>query len=72
MPVFLCEYSHAMGNGPGDVWDYSEMFDKYDKLIGGCVWEWADHVIVEDDVQKYGGDFEGELTHDGNSSILEQ
>ncbi len=66
MPVFLCEYSHAMGNGPGDVYDYSELFDKYPKLIGGCIWEWADHVVTEDGVEKYGGDFEGELTHDGN------
>ena len=66
MPVFLCEYSHAMGNGPGDVWDYNELFDRYPKLIGGCIWEWADHVVTENGVQKYGGDFEGELTHDGN------
>ncbi len=66
MPVFLCEYAHAMGNGPGDVWDYNEVFDSYDKLIGGCVWEWADHTVIVDGVQKYGGDFKGELTHDGN------
>ncbi|MEE0808631.1 MAG: glycoside hydrolase family 2 TIM barrel-domain containing protein [Acutalibacteraceae bacterium] len=66
MPVFLCEYSHAMGNSPGDVWDYNELFDKYPKLIGGCIWEWADHVVEENGVQKYGGDFEGELTHDAN------
>ena len=66
MPVFLCEYSHAMGNGPGDVYDYNELFDKYPKLIGGCIWEWADHVVNVDGVQRYGGDFEGELTHDGN------
>ena len=66
MPVFLCEYSHAMGNGPGDVYDYCELFDEYPKLIGGCVWEWADHVVVEDGVQKYGGDFKGELIHAGN------
>lgn len=66
MPVFLCEYSHAMGNGPGDVYDYNELFDKYPKLIGGCIWEWADHVVAENGVQKYGGDFEGELTHDYN------
>lgn len=66
MPVFLCEYSHAMGNGPGDVWDYNELFDRYPKLIGGCVWEWADHTVLVDGVQKYGGDFEGELTNDGN------
>ncbi len=66
MPIFLCEYSHAMGNGPGDVWDYNELFDKYPKLIGGCIWEWADHVVTVDGVEKYGGDFEGEVTHDGN------
>ena len=66
MPVFLCEYAHAMGNGPGDVYEYNELFDKYPKLIGGCIWEWADHVVTVDGVQKYGGDFEGELTHDEN------
>ena len=66
MPVFLCEYAHAMGNGPGDIYDYNEVFDKYPKLIGGCIWEWSDHVVTEDGVQKYGGDFEGELTHDYN------
>lgn len=65
-PVFLCEYSHAMGNGPGDVYEYNETFDKYKKLIGGCVWEWADHTVIVDGVPKYGGDFEGELTHAGN------
>ena len=67
-PVFLCEYSHAMGNGPGDVWEYNELFDRYPKLIGGCVWEWADHVVTVDGVQKYGGDFPGELTHAGKFS----
>ncbi len=65
-PVFLCEYSHAMGNSPGDVWDYNEVFDKYPKLCGGCIWEWADHVVTIDGVEHYGGDFEGERTHDGN------
>ena len=66
LPIMLCEYAHAMGNGPGDVRDYNEVFDRYPNVIGGCVWEWADHTVVVDGVQKYGGDFEGELTHDGN------
>lgn len=66
LPIMLCEYSHAMGNGPGDVWDYNEVFDRYPNVIGGCVWEWADHTVIVDGVQKYGGDFPGELTHDGN------
>ena len=66
LPIMLCEYSHAMGNGPGDVWDYNEVFDRYPNVIGGCVWEWADHTVIVDGVQKYGGDFPGELTHEGN------
>lgn len=65
-PYFMCEYSHAMGNGPGDVCDYWELIYKHKKLIGGCVWEWADHTVIEDGVPKYGGDFEGEMTNDGN------
>ena len=65
-PVFMCEYAHAMGNGPGGIWDYWDAIYSHKSLIGGCVWEWADHVFIENGVQKYGGDFEGELTHDGN------
>lgn len=64
-PYFMCEYSHAMGNGPGDVFDYWELVYRYPKLIGGCIWEWCDHTVLEDGVQKYGGDFD-EPTHDGN------
>jgi beta-galactosidase len=64
-PFFLCEYSHAMGNGPGDVCDYWAEIYKYPNLIGGCVWEWADHCALVDGVYKYGGDF-GEETHDFN------
>lgn len=65
MPLFLCEYSHAMGNGPGDVKDYWDVIYNYPKLIGGCIWEWADHTVLVDGVAKYGGDF-NELTHDFN------
>ncbi len=66
MPYFMCEYSHAMGNGPGDVVDYWDLIYKHKKLIGGCIWEWTDHTVLVDGVPKYGGDFEGELTHDLN------
>ncbi len=65
LPYFLCEYSHAMGNGPGDVRDYWDIIYKHPKLIGGCIWEWADHTYIEYGVPKYGGDF-GELTSDEN------
>ena len=65
-PVFLCEYSHAMGNGPGDLMDYWRIIDAYPKLIGGCIWEWTDHTIIQDGVSKYGGDWESELVHSAN------
>ena len=67
-PVFLCEYAHAMGNGPGSIEDYLRIFRKYENAIGGCVWEWADHVIENDGKYYYGGDF-GEIPHDGNFCV---
>ncbi|MGL4343866.1 MAG: glycoside hydrolase family 2 TIM barrel-domain containing protein [Cellulosilyticaceae bacterium] len=71
-PFFLCEYSHAMGVGPGDLKDYWDLFYKYPRLIGGCVWEWCDHAIREHDGEHpffvYGGYF-GEFPHDGNFCV---
>ena len=65
-PIFWCEYCHAMGNGPGDLKDYWDVFYKEPQFIGGCIWEWADHVApISDGKLGYGGDF-GEETHDGN------
>lgn len=64
-PYFMCEYAHAMGNGPGEMADYWDLVYKYPAFIGGCVWEWADHTVVVDGVCKYGGDF-NEGTHDHN------
>lgn len=65
-PLFLCEYAHAMGNGPGDLWEYWEVLGSHKNCIGGCIWEWADHTVMKNGVQCYGGDFVGELTNDGN------
>ncbi|MCQ2437528.1 MAG: DUF4981 domain-containing protein [Clostridia bacterium] len=70
-PYFLCEYAHAMGNGPGDLEDYYRCFERHDELLGGCVWEWCDHAIDLGRTRSghrkycYGGDF-GEYPHDGN------
>ncbi|MFE9884448.1 glycoside hydrolase family 2 TIM barrel-domain containing protein [Streptomyces scopuliridis] len=70
MPFLLCEYGHAMGNGPGGLREYQEMFEAHPRLAGGFVWEWIDHGIARRDAQgslyyAYGGDF-GEPVHDGN------
>ncbi len=44
-PFFMCEYAHAMGNGPGNLKEYWETIRAYPRLMGGCVWEWVDHSI---------------------------
>jgi beta-galactosidase/beta-glucuronidase len=72
-PYFLCEYAHAMGNGPGSLKEYWQAFKTYQRLLGGCVWEWADHGIrqrTEDGAEgfAYGGDF-GDEPNDGNFCI---
>lgn len=70
-PFVLCEYCHAMGNGPGDLEDYHVTFYSSDRFIGGFVWEWSDHACIlgttADGKPKYGygGDF-GEKHNDGN------
>ncbi|GEU13583.1 beta-galactosidase subunit alpha [Enterococcus faecalis] len=61
-PHILCEYCHAMGNGPGNLKEYQELFYAHDKLQGGFIWEWFDHGIesVTDNGEvyyRYGGDF---------------
>lgn len=65
LPYYLCEYSHAMGNGPGDIGAYWDIIYKYPKLAGGCIWEWADHTVIKNGVARYGGDF-NDITHDSN------
>ena len=67
VPIILSEYAHAKGNGPGDVWQYWEKFYARPNLIGGCIWEWADHGVWDGKAYRYGGDFPGELTHSGCS-----
>ena len=70
-PYVLCEFAHAMGNGPGGFEEYWEAFEKLPGMCGGFVWEWCDHAVCighkEDgtDKMRYGGDF-GEFPHDGN------
>ncbi|MEU6916151.1 glycoside hydrolase family 2 TIM barrel-domain containing protein [Streptomyces olindensis] len=66
LPFIQCEYGHAMGNGPGGIADYQELFEKYERLQGGFIWEWIDHGVKHPELgYAYGGDF-GEELHDGN------
>ncbi|KAF3005781.1 Beta-galactosidase (Lactase) [Curvularia kusanoi] len=69
-PLVLCEFIHAMGNGPGNIKEYVDAFYKYPSLQGGFAWEWANHGLLTKDKQTseeyyaYGGDFDEEV-HDG-------
>ncbi|MDN3242498.1 glycoside hydrolase family 2 TIM barrel-domain containing protein [Glycomyces tritici] len=70
LPFILCEYAHAMGNGPGGLADYQRVFERHERIAGGFIWEWIDQGIrrrTEDGREwfAYGGDF-GETLHDGN------
>ena len=73
-PLFLCEYSHAMGNGPGCLGEYWDMILSHDSFFGGCVWEFLDHsVAIGDNIYAdphytYGGDF-GDKPNDGNFCV---
>lgn len=75
LPMFLCEYSHAMGNSSGDLRDYWDVIYKYPKLMGGCVWEWSDHGMLAKTTDgrsyyAYGGDLgDHDRPHDGNFCI---
>jgi len=72
-PVIMCEYAHAMGNGPGSLSEYWELIYEYDRLQGGFVWDWLDQGLRQttDDGEEwfaYGGDF-GDEPNDANFNI---
>ncbi|KFY30002.1 hypothetical protein V494_08327, partial [Pseudogymnoascus sp. VKM F-4513 (FW-928)] len=69
-PLVLCEYVHAMGNGPGGIKEYVDAFYKYPRLQGGFVWEWANHGLRTktadgEEYYGFGGDF-GDVPNDGH------
>ncbi len=70
-PFILCEYCHAMGNGPGDLEDYHKVFHSSPRFCGGFIWEWCDHSLVMGKAKDgsikygYGGDW-GEKHNDSN------
>ncbi len=73
MPLFLCEYAHSMGVGPGDLKAYWDVIYANDRFFGGCVWEYCDHSIATGDVYTdpkytYGGDFR-EFPSSGNFCV---
>lgn len=61
LPFLLCEYAHAMGNGPGSLGDYQRILESSDRFCGAFVWEWIDHGFRQTDTSgaeffMHGGD----------------
>ena len=61
-PFILCEYAHAMGNSLGGIKEYVDLFEKYDKLQGGFIWDFQDQGLLATDKSgkeyfTYGGDY---------------
>ena len=67
-PFYLCEYAHAMNNSMGSIGDYNDLFDAYEGLMGGAIWEWQDQALwnrrdPSNPHLVYGGGF-GEVPND--------
>lgn len=65
-PLILCEYAHAMGNGPGSLSDYWQAIRSTPGLQGGFIWDWVDQGLWKADLPNgggwaYGGDFGDEI-----------
>ncbi|NVM29616.1 MAG: DUF4981 domain-containing protein [Candidatus Helarchaeota archaeon] len=62
-PRILCEYCHAMGNSVGSLQEYWDIFEKYDNMVGGFIWDWVDQGLRKTDEATgkefwaYGGDY---------------
>ncbi|KAI7703040.1 glycoside hydrolase family 2 protein [Hortaea werneckii] len=64
----LCEFAHAMGNGPGGLLEYIHKFRTEPLIQGGLIWEWNNHGLLTEEngteYYGYGGDF-GDYPNDG-------
>ena len=70
-PIAPSEYSHAMGNSNGNLWDQWKAIYKYPNLQGGYIWDWVDQGIDAVDENgrhfwTYGGDYGVNTPNDGN------
>ena len=57
-PYILCEYSHAMGNSEGNIYQYWDAIEKYPNLQGGFIWDFVDQGLRNSfGGFSYGGDW---------------
>jgi beta-galactosidase len=74
-PFLMCEYAHAMGNAVGNLQEYWDVIESHKRLIGGCIWDWADQGLQKEVPGKpgeyffaYGGDY-GDRPTDWNFCV---
>jgi len=71
--LIQCEYSHAMGNSMGGFKEYWDLYEKYDKLQGGFIWDYVDQglKIIKNgkEIFAYGGDFGPENVPSSNNFL---
>jgi len=72
-PLIQCEYAHAMGNSLGGFKEYWDLFEKYDKLQGGFIWDYVDQGLKTikngKEIYAYGGDFGPKGTPSDNNFL---
>ena len=64
-PMILCEFAHAMGNGPGNLLEYRHVIEASERIQGYFIWEWRNHGILRNGQYLYGSDFDMPF-HSGN------
>ncbi len=60
-PFVLCEFSHAMGNGCGALYKYTDLMNEEPRFQGGFIWDFIDQSLRAKDRNgkeylAYGGD----------------
>ena len=51
-PFIMVEYLHAMGNSCGGMQEYWDVINSHKQLQGGCVWDWCDQSLIQNDTEK--------------------
>ena len=69
-PCMLCEYAYSPGNSTGYLQEYMDIFEKYENIIGGFIWDFIDKGFRKKDEDgkeywAYGGDY-GDRPNDRN------
>jgi len=67
-PFIICEYEPAFSNGCGNLHEYWPVFEKFDSLMGACIWDWVDQGLRKYAPNgrmywAYGGDY-GDVPND--------